>query len=100
VSGFLKSFTFIIPMTLEIFLPCYFGNELSMASSKLSNAFFHSEWMNEDKQFRIISKTFLESLKNEIKISAFRVFEVNLATFTRIGNSAYSLFAILKRVNN
>jgi odorant receptor len=90
----------MIPMTLEIFLPCYFGNELSVASSKLSTALFHSDWINGNKHFRKNVKIFMENTKKEIKISAFGVFEVNLATFSRICNSAYSLFAILKRVNN
>lgn len=86
-------------MTLEIFLPCYFGNELSIASSKLSTALFHSNWISGDEKLKNIVKIFMENTKKETKLSAFRVFEVNLATFSRICNSAYSLFAILERVN-
>jgi odorant receptor len=89
----------MIPMTLEIFLPCYFGHELSVSSSKLSTALFHSNWINGNKKFKSIAKIFMENTKKEIKVSAFNVFEVNLVTFTSIGNSAYSLYAILKRIN-
>ena len=92
--------TLMIPMTLEIFLPCYFGNELSIASSKLSVALFHSNWIVGDKNLRNSVKFFMENTKKNMKLSAFGVFEVNLATFSRICNSAYSLFAILKRVSN
>jgi hypothetical protein len=100
VSVFFRITTLMIPMILEIFLPCYFGNELSIASSKLSTALFHSDWTNCDKKLRQSMKIFIENTKKEMKVSAFGVFEVNLASFSRILNSAYSLFAILKRVNN
>lgn len=86
-------------MVLEIFLPCYFGNELSVASSKLSTAFFHSNWINESESFKKLSKMFLENAKKDMKIATFGIFDVNLANFTSIINSAYSMFAVLKRVH-
>ena len=90
----------MIPMVLEIFLPCYYGNELSVASSKLSTALFHSNWIQGDKKLKSLVKIFLENSKKDIKISAFGVFDVNLVTFNKIGNSAYSLFAVLKRLQH
>jgi odorant receptor len=87
-------------MTLQIFLPCYFGSELSFASGKLSTALFGSEWIECDKEIKSMMKIFMENAKKEIKISAFNVFHVNLATFTTIGNSAYSYYTVLKRLNS
>jgi 7tm Odorant receptor len=92
--------TFLIPVVLEIFLPCFFGNKLTLASSKLSTSLFHSNWIDEDKSFKKIVKIFMENTKKDLKISAFGIFDVNLATFSRIGNAAYSLLAVLKHVNN
>lgn len=97
---FCRAFTFMIPVSLEIFLPCYFGNELSHASSKLSNAVFHANWMTGDKSLKKNVQIFIENTKNDLKISAYGVFDVNIATFNKIGNAAYSLLAVLKRVNN
>jgi odorant receptor len=88
-----------MPMIQEIFLPCYFGNEISLASSKLSTDLFGSEWIESDKEIKSTMKIFMENAKKEVKISAFNVFHVNLATFTTIGNSAYSFYSVLKRVN-
>lgn len=96
---FLRAFSFMIPVTLEIFLPCYFGNELSVASSKLSTSLFHSDWIKGNKALKKTIIIFMENTKKDIKISTFGFFDINLSTFTRIGNSAYSLFAVLKRVN-
>jgi odorant receptor len=86
-------------MTIEIFLPCYFGNELSVASSKLSTAFFHSNWLEENQSYKNTMKILKENLKRDMKISAFGMFHVNLKSFTSIVNSAYSFFAVLKKVN-
>lgn len=43
---------------------------------------------------------FMENTKKDVKISAFGLFHVNLATFGTIINSAYSFFAVLKQFNN
>lgn len=90
----------MIPMVLEIFLPCYFGTVMSIASSKLSTSLFHSDWNNGNKLLTKSMKIFIENTKKDLKLSAFGFFNVNLTTFTSIANSAYSLFAVLKRVNN
>jgi 7tm Odorant receptor len=90
----------MVPMVLVIFLPCYFGNELSHASSKLSTALFHSDWIIEDNKFKKSMLIFMENSKKDLKISAFNIFHLNLMTFGTIGNTAYSLFAVLRRVNS
>jgi gustatory receptor len=87
----------MIPMTLEIFLPCYFGNELSVASTRLSEALFHSNWFKGDKKVTKTVNIFIENTKRDIKIAAFGAFQVNLANFSKIINSAYSLFSVLKK---
>lgn len=96
---FLKAFTFLIPVTLEIFLPCYFGNELSIASSKLSTAFFHSDWIDESKSFKNLAKIFMESSSRDLKVSTYEFFDANLLSFGKIVNAAYSLFAVFKKLN-
>jgi odorant receptor len=97
ISGFIKIFAFMFAMIIEIFLPCYFGNELSLASSKLSTAMFHSNWIDENRDVKVSMLVLMENLKQEMTISAFEVFQLNLETFTTIANSAYSLFAVLKK---
>lgn len=89
----------MIPMVLEIFLPCYFGNDLLIASSKLSTALFHSKWINGNARLTKIATIFMESTKKDLKITALGLFNINLPTFTGIMNSAYSFFAVLKTVN-
>lgn len=87
-------------MVLEIFVPCYFGNEVSIASAKLSTAIFQSNWIDGSVKLKKAVSVFMENTKKDLKISAFGLMDANLATFGRIGNSAYSLFAVLQRLNN
>jgi hypothetical protein len=99
VATFIQIFTFMVPMVFEIFLPCYLGSLLSVASSKLSMGFFHSKWFESNGKDTTSMLILMENLKRDIKISSFGLFFVNLASFTSICNFAYSLFAVLKKVN-
>lgn len=76
---------------------CHFGNELSISSSKLSAALFHSDWIFGSKKLKKVMTIFIENTKKDSKIAAFGLFHVNLNTFGRIINSAYSLFAVIKQ---
>jgi cation transporter-like permease len=98
-SSFIRVLTFIIPMVLELFIPLYFGNDLSIASSRLSTALFHSDWSKATKKTKQMMKMFMINTKKDLKISAFGLFNSDLATFTSVLNFAYSLFAVLKRMN-
>lgn len=83
-------------MTLQIFLPCVFGQMLLDASNKLNTSLFKSGWISRDKKFKSAMTIAMENFKKTLKISAFGIFDVDLATFSRIGNSAFSLYAFLK----
>ena len=83
-------------MVIQIYLPCFYGTEISIMSEKLTTSLFHSEWYLGNRSFRTLILIFMEFAKRPIEIMAMGVFIVNLETFTAICNSAYSLFAILK----
>lgn len=93
-------FIFMIIMLLVIFLTCFFGNELTVASSKLQHALFESKWIDGNQTLRKNMKMFMENAKNEIKFTTFGLFKANLETFTAIVHAAFSLFAVLKNINN
>lgn len=66
-------------------------------SRNLSTGFFHSEWYQEDVNYRNCAVIFMEYLKKPIKITAIGLFDINLESFTTICNAAYSLFAVFKK---
>lgn len=90
----------MIASTLQILLPCYFANNLTLSSEKLSSSLFYSNWMKESKKFKIAMKLFMENSKKPLKISAFGVFDINLEKFLCIINLAYSLYVLLKEKNS
>jgi hypothetical protein len=60
---------------------------------------FHSDWFREDRSHQKNALIFMEMAKKPVKVSAAGLFEVNLEVFVRICNAAYSLFAVLKKIN-
>lgn len=68
-------------------------------SDKLTSKFFESDWFYEDAKYKKMAKIFMTFGKKTMKILVFGVFEVNIGTFLRICNSAYSLYAVFKQVS-
>jgi hypothetical protein len=96
----LRLIFFMIPMTLQMLLPCYISTELTVAYEKLSMKLFHTEWMNESRDFKKNLKVFFENSKKPLKIVVLKIFHLNLENFVKIINSAYSLFAVLRGIND
>jgi hypothetical protein len=100
LSMMFRLLTYVIPTFLQLLIPCYFGNEISALSDKLSTALFHSEWyLEEDMKYRQLVLNSVEFMQRKIKISSGVIFQVNLETFLRICNSAFSLYAVFKSIN-
>lgn len=95
-SLFMDMASYLIPMTLQIFLPCVFGQMIHDAFEKLNTSLYSSGWIQRDQKFKNAMKIMMENCKKPVKISAFRVFNVDLETFKRIGNTAFSLYTVLK----
>lgn len=89
----------MVPMTLEVLLPCYFGSELSSASSKLSSSLFHTGWISKSKDLKKIALIFMEYTKKNTQFRLSELFQLNLETFTAIANTSYSLYSILKKMH-
>lgn len=91
--------SFLIPMVCEIFFPCLFGSEIVAASEKISTSLLHSQWLKNSEALQGDLKIMMEYSKRPMKLSTAGVFHINLENFMRILNSAYSLFAVFKKVN-
>ncbi|CAD7085730.1 unnamed protein product [Hermetia illucens] len=83
---------------LEIFLYCYFGNELADESNRMSGAIYSCNWTNQDKSFRKNLLIFLQSTQTNMMIVAGGIFPVDLSTFVSVMKSSYSLFAVLMQM--
>ncbi|CAO1358439.1 unnamed protein product [Diamesa serratosioi] len=96
---FVHFISYLAAITLEIYLPCYYGNNLRIASEKLSTKLFHTNWIFESKDFKIAMKLFMENVKKPMKISALNIFDLDLDNFLKICNFAYSLYALFQNID-
>ncbi len=87
-----------IGMLIQLIVFFYYGNEISLLSNRFSYSLFYSGWHEKDDQ-----KTTLMLMKfsaRPIKIMTMKIFQVDLSTYLKICNFAYSMYALLENINN
>lgn len=84
----LATFAFIIIfflcMFIEIYIPCFFGALLYYKSSKLTEAAFHSNWIEQSPNFKRLLLMFAQGTHRPIRIFAGGLFELNLPIFLSV----------------
>jgi hypothetical protein len=92
--------TFGINLLSRFFMPSYFGNEIELDSGELLNDIYGFKWIDasvkERKNFIFIQ----ENLKKNYGLVAAKMLPINLNTFLRIIQSAYSFYAVLKQIKH
>lgn len=99
LTFFLKVLVYSVAMTLQVFIPCYYGNQISLNSEKLSTILFHSGWIEKSSNHKRSVMIMMENARKPIRVTAMGFESINIGTFTNILNSAYSLYALFKKEN-
>ncbi|RZC37072.1 7tm 6 domain containing protein [Asbolus verrucosus] len=86
-------------ITVQVFLYCWFGNEIEIKSSKLPYAIFECDWTDLSPEVKKNMLFFGMRLQKSLQVSAFGLFYLSLETFVKILRTAYSYFALLRQVN-
>ncbi|EDV94688.1 odorant receptor 94b [Drosophila grimshawi] len=86
---------FVAVMILQIFLPCYCGNEVTLEANRLTNSVFNTNWLMYSVSTRKVLNCYMEFLKRPVKLRAGGFFEIGLPIFMKTINNAYSFFALL-----
>ncbi|XP_055389912.1 odorant receptor 2a-like [Condylostylus longicornis] len=89
---------FFFAVTSEIFVLCYFGNNLIIESEKLEKAIINCNWIDQSKDFRKDFIFFLQKSQKQNVILAGSYVPVTYATFLTVLKSAYSLFTLLGKI--
>ncbi|KAM7348096.1 odorant receptor 94a-like [Cochliomyia hominivorax] len=92
---FMSLLQFAVAMNLQIFLPCYFANKLTMESSQLLNSIYNSKWYEMSPHNRKIILMFMQYLQKPVILKAGYFFNIGLPTYSKTMNNAYSFFALL-----
>ncbi|KAL1394874.1 hypothetical protein pipiens_011643 [Culex pipiens pipiens] len=80
----LTSLLYLILMMNQIFMPCYFGNEVTLKSARLTHALYSSEWIKMNAPERKeIQMMMIRSMK-PIVLKAGGFFYYNLGMFTSV----------------
>ncbi|XP_016961239.1 odorant receptor 94a [Drosophila biarmipes] len=96
---FIAMLQFVSVMILQIFLPCYYGNEITVYANQLTNEVYHTDWLNCRPPIRKLLNSYMEHLKKPVTIRAGNFFAVGLPIFVKTINNAYSFFALLLNVS-
>lgn len=83
-------------MLTQLFLPCYFGNEILSKSRQLLDDIYASNWSDLSIKYGKISIIYMERLKKPKTMMVAQSFGLSLTTFSIVLNRAYSLFAVLQ----
>lgn len=71
---------------LELFLYCWFGNEVSVKSVKISQALYESIWPDCPQNFKRNLHFFLMRAQRPIKLYAVNFFHLSLGVFVWVKN--------------
>lgn len=98
-GAYIQYLDYALIMAIQIYLPCYYGNEITINSGNLNNALYHSNWTDLNIKTKKLMYIYMEFLKRPIVLKAGKFFNIGLGVFTRVMNNAYSLFAVMSNMN-
>jgi gustatory receptor len=91
-----KYLLFATYILVEIYIPCYYGNEIILESAKLLDSSYNCDWRAMSPQFRMCLRIFRENLKRPITIVIASMYELNLEiTDLRMRDSVIQPFLVL-----
>ncbi|BFG02907.1 odorant receptor 2a [Drosophila madeirensis] len=91
------SVIFFVAVTLEVFVICYFGDQMRTQSEALCHAFYACNWIEQLPRFRRDLLFTLARAQRPSLILAGSYIPLTLETFKEVMHFAYSAFTLLLR---
>ncbi|XP_045501109.1 odorant receptor 2a-like [Colias croceus] len=85
-------------MLIEIFILCWFGNELILKSLELRQAAYDGPWMILEPKTRMLVIVFIERCNRPLRVTAGKIFTLSLDTYTNLINWSYKAFAVMRNM--
>ncbi|KAJ3656612.1 hypothetical protein Zmor_015676 [Zophobas morio] len=89
-----------ICVLMEMFLWCYYGNEVILKSDLLTQSAYMCEWVDNSKEFKQNLLYFMTRTQFNLQLYASGYFALSLQTFKAIIKSSWSYFAVLNQVHD
>ncbi|XP_034833179.1 odorant receptor 46a-like [Maniola hyperantus] len=83
-------------MLIEVFIVCWFGNELILKSLELRQAAFDGPWLETDVKTSMFIVILLERCNRPLRVTAGKIFTLSLDTYTYLINWSYKAFAVMR----
>ncbi|CAD0195029.1 unnamed protein product [Chrysodeixis includens] len=88
---------FISCILTELFLYCYYGNEVTDESNRVSESIYSMEWRRAGLSFQRSLVLVMERAKRPLRPAAGLVIPLSLDTFVKIIKSSYTFYAVLRQ---
>nr|QMS80320.1 odorant receptor [Histia rhodope] len=91
---------FILCILTELFIYCYYGNEVTLESERVAGSVYAAQWVPAPAWFRRALLAALVRARRPLRPLAGRVLPLSLNTFLKILKSSYSFYAVLRQTKN
>ncbi|KAG7188673.1 hypothetical protein KM043_008295 [Ampulex compressa] len=98
-ADFLSLALFLGCMFFQIFMYCWYGNELELKSKNIGNAIYASNWVSANVQERKSLWIIMIISQKGLALSYYGMFAMALNTFMWIMKTSYSAFSLLQQVS-
>ncbi|XP_019700847.1 odorant receptor 4-like [Harpegnathos saltator] len=99
------SFSAILPLLLymscmltQIFIYCWYGNEVKIKSTQLLYSIFAMDWLALDRNFKKSLLIIMNRAMIPIEFTSAYVLSMNIDSFVGILKTSYSAYNLLKQV--
>ncbi|XP_067633306.1 odorant receptor 59a-like [Eurosta solidaginis] len=92
-------FAYFISMPLEIFPTCYYGTAFQSNLDNLHIAMYSCNWVDQTQKFRKHMILFCERSLKQHRVIAGGIVPIHLDTFVSTCKGAYSLLAVITKMN-
>ncbi|XP_064215780.1 LOW QUALITY PROTEIN: odorant receptor 46a-like [Tribolium castaneum] len=100
VSEYYRFISYACSVLVQVFIYCWFGNEVIVKSSKIPYALFESDWTQDSLEMKKNMIVFILRTQKTLKITVCHVFDLSLPTFLTILKTGWSYFAFMNRVTS
>ncbi|KAL0850684.1 hypothetical protein ABMA28_006629 [Loxostege sticticalis] len=88
---------FITCILTELFLYCYYGNEVTTESDRMMESIYAMEWLHAPVRFKKSLVLMMERAKRPLRPAAGLIIPLSLNTFVTILRSSYTFYAVLRQ---
>ncbi|KAG6801594.1 odorant receptor 46a-like isoform X2 [Apis mellifera caucasica] len=96
-TKFLEFVLYLACMMTQIFVYCWYGNQLKLKSVEVVDTIFELDWISLDNRSKKDLINVMRRAMNPIELTCAYIFTIDLRTFVTILKMSYSTYNFLQR---